>query len=141
MAGTELELDILSPAKKLFSGKVTEVVLPAYDGEVGVLPGHVSFVGVLGTGPLKIVRGGDDFWFMVSSGLYQITEDKVTIFAELAEDAKSINLEGEEAKVKELESKLASPSEYTLEEYPRLKLDADRARARVDVHKRTELLN
>ncbi len=56
----EFEIEVLTRSKTLYKGKATEVVLPAYDGEVGVLADHANFIGLLGTGPLKVVTGGDD---------------------------------------------------------------------------------
>lgn len=138
---SEFQLEILSPVRKIFTGSVSEVVLPSYDGEVGILPGHEDFIGILGTGPLKIVRGGDDYWFMISSGIYQVKDGQVKILAELGEDAKNVNLESAQQRLKELDAQIASHATFQPDDYPKWKLEHDRAKARVDIYHRTEVVN
>lgn len=136
------DVQILTPSQKLFAGEATEVVLPAYDGEVGVLAGHADFVGVLGTGPLKIVTEGNDYWFMLSSGVYQIASGKLTILAELGEAPRAdVDMKSLGESVKELETKLADFKSFSPEEYPVRKAEYERMKARMEIHRRTELVN
>jgi ATP synthase F1 epsilon subunit len=134
----EFSLEILTPGRELLTCQVTEVVLPAFDGERGILANHEDFIGLLGTGPVKIVRGGDDYWFMVSSGVYQVKGGGVTLFAELAETAAEVEPEAAEDKVKELERIFANTAEFDPEQYPVQKLAYDRNAARLEIHRRTE---
>ena len=87
-------LEILTPAKKIYSAEVAKVIVPAYDGEVGVLPGHNDFVGVLGTGVLRAdTEEHHTHICMICSGIYQIKGGTLTIFADLAVDAGEIDPE------------------------------------------------
>lgn len=133
--------EILTPAKRVFSSEVSEVVLPAYDGEVGVLPQHGDFVGALGTGTLKIVKEGEDHWFMVSSGMYQVTEGRVTVFTDLAEGAAEVNIESSKAKAAEIDAELRDVARFSQENFPKLKLAYDQESARIEIHRRTRLVN
>ena len=92
-AANEFQLQIRTPARTVIDARVTEVVLPAHDGERGVLPGHERFVGLLGTGALKLVREGDDFWFVISSGVYEVQGAKIVVLTEYAQDAREVNVE------------------------------------------------
>ena len=138
----EFNVEILTPSQTIFSGEATEVVLPAYDGEVGVLAGHADFIGLLGTGALKIVTDGNDYWYLLSSGAYQVKSGKLTILAELGEKPeKTIDLDTLTARMKDLEAELADPKTFSADDYPRVKLEYDRTKARIDIHRRTEILN
>lgn len=138
----EFEVQILTPAATLFKGEATEVVLPSYDGEVGVLAGHSDFVGILGTGPLKLVTNGDDYWFVLSSGAYRVESGKLTILAEFGErPQKGVDIEELSARLRELDVQLADIKNFSAEEFPKIKEQADQLRARIEVHRRTEVVN
>ncbi len=137
----EFTLEVLTPAKPLLKAQVSEVVLPAYDGEVGVLAEHEDFIGLLGTGALKLVRGGDDYWFMVSSGLYEVSAGKLTVFAEIAEDAKEIDAGAASKRIQELEAQLNDPQKFNPEHFNSQKLEHEQNAARVEVHRRTNVMN
>lgn len=44
------ELEIITPENTVFKGKVSSLIFPAHSGYMGVLGGHASFAGSLGTG-------------------------------------------------------------------------------------------
>ncbi len=138
----EFEVQILTPAATLFKGLATEVVLPSYDGETGILAGHADFVGLLGTGPLKLVTDGDDYWFVLSSGAFRVESGKLTILAELGERPnKDIDLDDLTSRLKELDAKLADVKNFSSDNFPKLKEEADQLRAKIEVHRRTEVVN
>ena len=136
---SEFNLEILTPGKQVFSNAVQEVIIPAYDGETGILAGHENFVGVLGTGPLKLVREGNDYWYMVSSGVYEVRDGKVSILAELVEGADQFDVEAEKSQLETLTGQLTS-LDLNSPAGQKAKIAHERA-ARVDVHKRTALVN
>ncbi len=138
----EFDVEILTPVQTLFAGKATEVVLPAYDGEVGVLADHSNFIGLLGTGALKIVTDGDDYWYMLSSGVYEVRGGKLTILAELGESPEAVNdVDALNIRRKELEAAMGDIKVVTPGQYPLLKKEYDQIRARLEIHRRTELVN
>ncbi len=137
----QFPFEILTPSSKVYSAEVTEVLLPAYDGETGILPDHGDFVGVLGTGVLKLVEGGNDYWYMVSTGIYEVKQGKVTVFADIAESAEQIDVDASSELVKELDKTFSDAAKFSAEEYPTQKAAYDRAKARLEVHRRTDLVN
>lgn len=136
---TEFDIEILTPSKKLFASHGQEVVLPAYDGEVGVLPGHADFVGKLGTGALKVVVKGDDFWFAVSGGVWQVNNGKLAVFAVLGEDARHVDADGAKEKIAQLEK--AEAAAKSPEEQKSLAAEIQRQKALLEVHRRTSVVN
>jgi len=143
MASSSFHLSIVLPTRKVFEGSVSEVVLPAYDGEVGILPNHESFVGILGTGPLKYIHEGKDYWLAISSGVFKVSGQSLSVLAESAEKGEELsdeNVKGSSAKIHELEAELAKKSEFT-NEAQSVSIRLQRERARLEVYRRTNLLN
>lgn len=130
--------EICSPLKQVVTTQVTEVVLPAHDGEVGVLPGHENFVGLLGTGPLKYVSGKDDYWLMVSSGTYQVKDGALTIAAEVVDDVKEFDVEKGKALLAQLEKEIEG-KDTSSREYLDTRSKILQVKARLEVNRRVGL--
>ncbi len=134
------DLKVCTPVKELFSGSVTEVILPGMDGENGVLAQHKNLIGLLGTGVLKLVTDGDDYWYMVSSGVFGLNGGVMTVLAEVAEVANEIDIEAAKSRAQELAPKVSSANTY-LSEFDELKVEYDRVNARIEAYRRTHLVN
>ncbi len=87
-------LEIVSPEKLLLARPVDMVVIPAYEGELGVLPGHSLMIVLLRGGEIRLYEGGhvtDRLY--VSGGFAEITPERCTVLATeaipLAEVSKS----------------------------------------------------
>jgi F-type H+-transporting ATPase subunit epsilon len=93
MADKHLTLEFVTPEKVAWSAPADFVVLPAYNGEMGVLPGHQSFLVQLMSGEVRVTAGGEVRNFAVSGGFAEIKDDTVSLFAETAEDAGQIDSE------------------------------------------------
>ena len=101
-----LELNIVTPDGPTFKGAVESLVLPAFEGELGVLPGHMPLMCVLKPGELRYHKDGATQLLAVSGGFAQIGPDKVTVLAETAELAHAIDLARAKAKLAEKEQQL-----------------------------------
>jgi F-type H+-transporting ATPase subunit epsilon len=80
-----MRVTVIAPDRALFDGDATSVVAPAYDGLVGILPGHAPFLTVLGTGSLTIAHGSASSRFTVQGGFLQVVGDTVRVVAEHAD--------------------------------------------------------
>jgi F-type H+-transporting ATPase subunit epsilon len=70
------------------------VVARTTEGDVGVLPGHSPFLGLLADGLVEVrTVEGEDYIAAVSGGFLSIADDRVSILAEFAEMAHEIDLE------------------------------------------------
>lgn len=103
----ELTLTIVTPEKPILEKKVLFVVLPAYEGELGVLPGHIPYVCQLKTGILRYTSQEEKGEFALMGGFAQIGSDAVSVFAEGAELADEIDAELERQKIQKLKNVLA----------------------------------
>jgi F-type H+-transporting ATPase subunit epsilon len=80
-----LDVRVVSPEQVVFKGQATSVVVPAWDGMLGVLPGHAPLISLLGSGELVIdVSVGDAEHFQVAQGVLKVENNAVTILAEYA---------------------------------------------------------
>ncbi|MGN0023664.1 MAG: ATP synthase F1 subunit epsilon [Elusimicrobiaceae bacterium] len=91
MAGKKLKLQIITPERQVLDKEVDFVALPAYNGEMGVLPGHVQYVAKLNYGVLRYKDDGKEETFAVMGGLAEIENDKISVFAEDAALAAEID--------------------------------------------------
>lgn len=92
MADT-ITLELVTPEKVALKATAESVVLPAYDGEMGVLPGHEPFWVELQAGEVRVTSAGEMKSFAVAGGFAEIAHNKVSIFAESADLAEEINAE------------------------------------------------
>ncbi len=80
-----VDLEIVSPEKLLLSRAVEMVVIPAAEGELGVLPNHAPMIVLLRGGVIAIYEGGrvtDRLY--VSGGFAEITPERCTVLADEA---------------------------------------------------------
>ena len=77
-----VELEIVSPEKLLLSRPVELVVIPAYEGELGVLPKHSPMIVLLRGGTIRIYEGSTvTEQLFVAGGFAEITPERCTVLA------------------------------------------------------------
>lgn len=78
MKKTELQLNIISAEKKLFSGAVASVVIPGISGSFGVYPDHAPLISPLKEGVIIYTAGGSEKT-EVNGGIAEVNNGVVTI--------------------------------------------------------------
>ncbi|MFH1810934.1 MAG: ATP synthase F1 subunit epsilon [Pseudomonadota bacterium] len=125
-----MNLEIVTPVRKLHDVEASEVVLPGAVGEFGVLPGHKPFLASLGTGVMTYRSGGQLHALMISGGLCEVLEDRIAVLAEYAQPATEIDIERARRKIGELEGTLARLQAGD-EQAPDLNARLEKHRARI----------
>ena len=88
-----LSVRVVSPEKVVFQGEASSVVAPAWDGQVGVLPGHAPLITLLGAGALDVdLPGGGSERFYVAGGALKVAANQVTVLTEYAGDTPADHL-------------------------------------------------
>ncbi|HUH64789.1 MAG TPA: F0F1 ATP synthase subunit epsilon [Syntrophales bacterium] len=128
----ELILEIVTPEKMAFSGKVEEVTIPGSEGEFGVLRGHAALLSSIDIGELNFTKDGKKTFFAVNTGYTEVTLNKVTILVETAERADQIDKERAKKAKENAEAKLAKMSKEDLE-YELIRAALTRAITRIGV--------
>ena len=86
-SGRTFNLSVISPERKVFEGPVKFAVIPAYDGEIGILHDHAPLIALLGEGELRIESAAGTRLFRVAGGFVQVYENEVTVLSETAAEA------------------------------------------------------
>lgn len=78
-----IELQVVTPEKVVFEGTARSLVVPAWDGRLGVLPGHAPFLTLLGRGPLEVdSKSGVRQSFAISGGVMKVEANRVRVLAD-----------------------------------------------------------
>ena len=102
-------LRVVSVERSLFEGDVEFIVANGADGELGVLARHAPLMTILKPGPLRIqeVYGGPEQVLFVGGGFLEVLPDRVTVLADVAEQAGEISIERAEEARRRAQEKLA----------------------------------
>lgn len=106
-----LQLEVVTPDKTVVSGEVEMAVCPGIEGEFGVLPKHVSLLSALKIGGLRYRTGGKDEHVFISGGFADVNNDVLTVLAESAELADSIDTARAMAAKERAEKRISSHDE------------------------------
>ncbi len=88
-----IAVDILTPEKVVMQTEADSVVVPAADGELGILLNHAPLLAELKPGQIRLRVGDELKLFAVSGGYVEVRNNHVAIFAETAEMAQDIDVE------------------------------------------------
>ena len=135
MAGT-FELEIATPEQLLVREQVSEAMIPAENGYIGVLPDHAPLFAQLGINPLewKGAQSGHSV-MMVAQGFIEVRDNHVRVLADEAQMASDIDLAAAEKELQAAIEQLSKPAdaEGTTEALIRYR----KAQARVDTARKT----
>ncbi len=129
-----LQLDIVTAERLMYSDEVQSVVAPGTAGELGILPNHTPLLTSLSPGELRVTKDGEQTAIVVSGGFLEVIGNHVTVLADTAEQADDIDIERAEAALKRAEERVAAAdSAMDLE---RALAAMRRSRARVNIGNR-----
>ncbi len=85
---------IVTPEHQAFDAAVTQAILPAHDGLLGILKDRAPLLVKLGVGPLRLdISGTQKQYFLLEGGVAQMKDNKLTILTEHATPATEIDAE------------------------------------------------
>ena len=79
-----MELEIITPDKKVYSGEVTSVSVPGSMGRFEMLNNHAAIISTLGAGTVKVKDATGVKTFEVKGGVVENLKNKIIILAESA---------------------------------------------------------
>jgi F-type H+-transporting ATPase subunit epsilon len=101
---------VVTPDQQAFDASVTQAILPAHDGLIGVLTGRAPLLVRLGTGPLRLDGvGGRAQYYFVDGGVAQMKDNKLTIVT--GEAIASDQIDYEAARAEFAEATAAKPTD------------------------------
>ena len=95
----EFKVEIVNPEKSFLTKEdVTEVVVPAFEGEMGILKNHISIISFLKPGIIKIQSKSGDEKFYVEDGIVEFKDNNLSVLTSSIFNLKEI----EKSKLQEL---------------------------------------
>lgn len=87
-------LKIIASDKVLYEGRCKKLIIPAPDGEKGILADHENMVIAIAVGTAKIQLSGEDEWrdLAVGTGFAEIINNRVTLLVDTAERPEDIDV-------------------------------------------------
>ena len=93
---------IITPEQTVLDETITQAIIPAHDGQIGILTGRAPLLVKLGQGRLRLEQGGGktrDFY--VEGGLAQMKDNDLTILTQVAMPVEQIDVEAAKAEFAE----------------------------------------
>jgi F-type H+-transporting ATPase subunit epsilon len=104
---TKINLTVVTRERKIIDTEADEVVLPATDGEIGILPGHTPLLTTLRIGEMRYRNGGRVERMVLSWGFAEVLPDRVIVLAERGVLPAEIDFSASERERSEEERELA----------------------------------
>ena len=111
--GKSVQCVIVTPERAVLDEPVDFVVLPMYDGELGVLPGRAPLIGRLGFGELRTRRATNTRRFYIDGGFAEVRANVVTVLTPRALRAEEINTAAAAEALERAKGLATTPEEQT----------------------------
>ena len=97
--GEEFNLEIINPDKSFLNNKdVTEVVVPALEGEMGILKDHISIISFLKPGIIKVYSKSGEDQYYIEDGILEFKNNNLSVLTSSIINVKDL----EKSKIQEL---------------------------------------
>jgi F-type H+-transporting ATPase subunit epsilon len=124
---------VVTPEQQLLDGSLTQAIIPAADGLLGILTGRAPLLAKLGIGPLRLdLASGQKQLYLIEGGIAQMKDNHLTVLTHSAVPAGQINAESAQA---EYDAALARVPVDPAQSQQRL-ADLQRARAKLTMTRR-----
>ena len=88
----EFKIEIVNPEKSFLSREdVTEVVVPAFEGEMGILKDHIPIISFLKPGLIKIISKSGDESYYIEDGIVEFKNNSLSVLTSTIFNVKDIN--------------------------------------------------
>ncbi len=132
LGGRKIHIEVVTPYELFFEGDADQIILPAIDGEIGILPGYAPVIIALNPGEMRITRAAEVLFFSASDGYAKIELDQVVVVIGAAEWPGQIDLKRAKIALERRQKRLKDPSTTKMEEL-HTRRGILRAKARIKV--------
>ena len=88
----EFKIEIVNPEKSFLSREdVTEVIVPAFEGEMGILKDHISIISFLKPGIIKVISKSGEEKFFVEDGIVEFKNNNLSVLTSSIFNLKDID--------------------------------------------------
>ena len=108
-------VEIISPDRSILKTETSEVVIPSYEGEMGILKDHISLITFLRPGILKII--GEDKKYFVEEGTVEFSDNNLLILTSTAKELSKIDKDSLISLISDAEQKIVTEKITDKEKY------------------------
>lgn len=101
----DFNLDVISPEKVIISNQVSEVTIPAYEGDMTILAEHINLVTFLRPGIMTITSNSNEKKYFIEEGTVEFNSNKLLILTSSIIDVEKIDKSKISEQIKDLENK------------------------------------
>ena len=109
-------VEIISPIKSIIKSDTSEVVIPSYEGEMGILKNHIPIITFLRPGVIKIINEIERNYF-VEDGTVEFIDDSLLILTSTAKDVNNFDKTEIDGIISEAEKKIGNSETSDKEKY------------------------
>ena len=102
----KIDLQVVTPEKIAFEGEIDQISLPTEDGQITILPQHLSLVSTIKHGELIIKNGNEEILMAVFGGFVEVRKNQVRVMTDIAERVDEIDEEKAEKARQEAQRRL-----------------------------------
>tara|TARA_B100001057_G_scaffold108766_1_gene106628 strand:+ start:834 stop:1223 length:390 start_codon:yes stop_codon:yes gene_type:complete len=109
-------IEIISPEKSILKSEASEVSIPSFEGQMGVLKDHIPLITFLRPGVI-LVKDQDEKKYYVEEGVVEFSNNKLLILSSTAKDLKNFEKGNIDKLINEAEKKLQDSNTTDKEKY------------------------
>jgi F-type H+-transporting ATPase subunit epsilon len=84
-------VEIISPDNLIIESEATEVTIPSYEGQIGILKDHIPLITFLRPGLIIIKKDSEEKTFFVEEGTVEFSKNKLLILSSTARNLESLD--------------------------------------------------
>lgn len=111
----QVQLDILDPERRIYSGLVDSIHIPTTSGPITVLPHNYPILSIIETGVLYYAQGDNRVEYAISGGVLVVEKERTYIIAETIERFDEIDVNRAEAAKERAQEELAQKQDHDID--------------------------
>ncbi len=116
MMSEKFTVEIISPDKTIIKTETSEVQIPSYEGEMGILKDHIQLITFLRPGIIKI-KNNNEKEFFVEEGTVEFSNNNLLILTTKAKDLSNVDKKSLSTLLSEAEKKISDNKLTDKEKY------------------------
>ena len=101
----EFTIEIITPENQVIKSDASEVIIPSYEGEMGILKDHIPLITFLRPGVI-VIKGKEEKKFYVEEGTVEFSENNLLILTSTVKDVENLHKSLIDSLLKTAEKKL-----------------------------------
>ena len=110
-------VEIISPDKSILKTEATEVIIPSYEGQMGILRDHIPLITFLRPGLITIKENSNEKIFFIEDGTVEFSNNSLLILTSTAKSLDSLDKNSIDTIIKDSEAKMSKDEIKDKEKY------------------------